>query len=411
VNPVDFIAIEALRVFLPDLYNSIRLNPKKYFPQSERISGQNKDELAAFHDASIEKIERNLKAKIKDVLQRLFPALQSIWGNTHYGPDSLSRWRREKHVCVDDVFPVYFRLEVATGAIGFRDIALFLEIANDRHEIAEHLLALSKESHPSGRTRARALLERLEDYTQDKITPEQIQPILLAIFDIGDTLQATEPDGLGFFDFGMSSQLGRIFFQLIRRISNDRKFTFLVEIANNCSSLAFLRGEIIVLGQMHGKYSSKKKPRPIEEQIVTLAEQENLERIFAARVASASEYDSLIASYQLAYILSSSIDWGEAGVVNAWIQEHKSDNRFIISLLSSMLSVGHSVGMGFGSIGDRVSVKTHKIDLDFLRRFLDPLEVEPIARQALIGIELSERERKALGVFLDTLGKREHEPS
>ena len=90
VNPVDFIAIESLRIFCPEVYSSVRNNREMFCGHGTKPN----EELSKFHNEWLERLRTNrplLEAPVKDMLKRLFPKLVGIWGNSHDGTDLGSR--------------------------------------------------------------------------------------------------------------------------------------------------------------------------------------------------------------------------------------------------------------------------------------------------------------------------------
>jgi len=307
-------------------------------------------------------------------------------------------------VCSADVFPVYFRLEVAEGSIRAQDVMQFLEIANDQNKVAAHLTKLTGQTHPSGITRARALLERLEDYTGEHIPIESARPILLGLFDTGDEIRAAEPDTRGFYDFGVDTQVGRIIYQLLKRLSETDRLNVLREAVLNGKSLATIVREVSILRQMQEKREGQ-EPSSDEKQLVTREHLEELERLAAERIAEKAKYSSFVSQIDLARILVCWKDWDRSGQYTLWLGKMKSEESFIISLLTSMLGVTFSQGMGLFGLGDRVPRRSYRIDLKFVGEFVDPAEIKPIVSNALKGSTLSARERTALETFLKELEK------
>jgi hypothetical protein len=132
---------------------------------------------------------------------------------------------------------------------------------------------------------------------------------------------------------------------------------------------------------------------------------EELERLAAERIAKEAKESSLVWHIDLARILLCWKDWDRNGQYEPWLEKIKSEEAFIISLLTSMLGVTFSQGMGLFGLGDRVPRRSYKIDLKFVREFVDPKEIYPIVSNALEGSTLSARERTALETFLQELEK------
>jgi len=400
VNTVDFIAIETLRVFTPEIYHIIRSNRDEFTGSSDRHSASHQVQSREFHDAYINNLSAENREPIKALLQRLFPKLQAVWGNLNYGSDFESEWRRDKRVYSPDIFPVFFQLELPEGCIGSQDILGFLENANNRNNVSEALLKLAEQKHPSGTTRAHILLQRLEDYTREVISSENIEPIILGLFDAGDRLIASEPEAKGFFEFGIETQTARIIFQLLRRLNEDQRFSLLKKAVQTGIGLATVLHRVSVIGQMHGKYGSK-EPTPEKEQLISFQQLEELEHLVAARVSKAAESGELLSAVDLAYILLRWRDWQDGDYVKKWIEIHEEDEDFIVSLLTSMLQVRFSHGLGIGGLGDRVSQKTYYINLKYLREFIDPERIEPLVVKILKNKDLEPRQKLALETFLD----------
>jgi len=88
VNPVDFIAIEALRVFVPEIYYAIRRSPDEFAGISDRSLHVSKTSAQKFHTSYLEVMDEPARERMKMLLQRLFPKLDAVWGNVFYSPDS-----------------------------------------------------------------------------------------------------------------------------------------------------------------------------------------------------------------------------------------------------------------------------------------------------------------------------------
>ena len=90
VSPVDLMLIEGLRVFSPEVYELIRTN-KDIFTSDPSFGYRKDEEEAQRRKEKIEKVLNDfsfeVEEEIKKVLLFLFPRLNNIFGNTHYGAD------------------------------------------------------------------------------------------------------------------------------------------------------------------------------------------------------------------------------------------------------------------------------------------------------------------------------------
>lgn len=86
VNVADFVAIEALRVFMPLVYEIIRKHADAFVGVSllPLYGASPVEELKMFHDSWLSGIKENERETTKNLLKRIFPKLESVWGNTNF---------------------------------------------------------------------------------------------------------------------------------------------------------------------------------------------------------------------------------------------------------------------------------------------------------------------------------------
>ena len=123
VHIVDQLLVEALRAVYPKLYLSIRANPDIY--TGERLArfigngnDRGKEECKAVVDAALTGLVTRERDAAVDLLKALFPRIDSIYGNTHYGSDWDKKWANEKRIASSEYFRRYFQ-----HAVPNRDVA------------------------------------------------------------------------------------------------------------------------------------------------------------------------------------------------------------------------------------------------------------------------------------------------
>ncbi|OPX93177.1 MAG: KAP family P-loop domain protein [Pelotomaculum sp. PtaB.Bin104] len=260
VNPVDFLAIETIRVFLPDIYYLIRSNSEMFSGLADRQGylGPNIEKLKLFHNQWLENLPENEKGIVKNLMLRIFPKLRAVFDNNFYGPDWEATWRKQLRICSPDKFQIYFKFAIPEGQISNAEMKAFLALAEDKNSFGKLLLDLANQHCSDGRSRASVFLERMEDYTGKEIPKAHIKNILFALFDVGDHLLVPEDESRGFFSFGNDVRLGRIMFQLLKRYDNQQeRFEILKEVFTNGNALSSIVTEIATLGQQHGKLGSE----------------------------------------------------------------------------------------------------------------------------------------------------------
>ena len=112
VNPVDFIAIETLRVFQPMIYDIILKNPQFFAGHlaNQSLLISTIDEFKRFHNSWLAQLQERDREPVKQLLLHLFPKLNAIWHNTYYNAKHESIWRSQLRVCSLKIFPNYFCL-------------------------------------------------------------------------------------------------------------------------------------------------------------------------------------------------------------------------------------------------------------------------------------------------------------
>jgi predicted KAP-like P-loop ATPase len=235
-----------------------------------------------------------------------------------------------------------------------------------------------------------------------------VKSVLAGLFEAADTLLRAEPERLGFLDFGIKMPIVGILFQLLDRLEENQRVLVLNELVNSGESLATIVYGIVILGQMHGKYGTPESTSE-RDQLISAEAQEMLEKLAAKRISQDAHSGALLVTPELARVLSNWQDWQDSGECDIWISEVRDEPKFLVALITSTLSVGHSQAMGFAGLGDRVARRTYRVSLKFLRRVIDPDAVRPIVKFLLSQKELSERERLALETFSNARDDDENE--
>lgn len=176
VNAFDFIAIESIRIFLPDIYIYIRENQDKFIGNSFQRGILSKEKL----EDILKKYDRGRwNEAVEKVLKLIFPSLKA---SKYVSPTHSDR--RKLRICVDEFFPRYFCFSLPEGAISRADMLQWLDKAND----ADAFAAVLHHAKEQGTAQVRKLLDRLRDHVADDIQAEDIPTLLDLFLDMGDDL-------------------------------------------------------------------------------------------------------------------------------------------------------------------------------------------------------------------------------
>lgn len=372
VNPVDFIAIKTIEVFSSDIYHLIRFNPDMF----AGCSDTNIEDIKPFHNKWVQQVPEDSREGIKRLVIRLFPKLEGISGNTHYGANWESTWRRQLRVCSPDIFPVYFRLAIPEGQISHLEMQTISALTGDSGAFSSKLLELSRQHRPDGSTRVSAFLERLEDYTENNIPEEHIPQILEALFDVGDELLVPE-DKDSWFSWGNDVRIDRIMFQLLKRYeTQEERFKLLKEVFSHGRAVSMIVEEVATLGQQHGKYSAQSRTN--EEHLINAQQLEELEKIALDKIKAASSSNDLLKTPKLAHTLYRWCDWESEDAVKEWVARVTTPDEGLADFLTGFLSKSYSQRNG-----DRVARVKWRLAPKSLQPFIDPSKLIERCRNLL----------------------------
>lgn len=217
VDATDFIALESLRIFLPEIYQSIREN-KTLFTQHKSTWATNDSSMPG-PKAALDKIFEKAKdhsETAKKICLELFPSLQSIYGNMSYDGTYWTLWRRQRRICHQDNFDTYFLLGTPKGDVSHFEIEEFLSQYSGADFMLQGLNRYLQENRP------RRLIERVSDRV-DTLNEEQVTSLCEALMEFGNVA----PDIKGeLFDLGMDLQIAILIHSLLIKMGTEKRFTW-----------------------------------------------------------------------------------------------------------------------------------------------------------------------------------------
>lgn len=403
VNPVDFIAMEAIRVFAPKLYDEIRQNPEEFAGQPQRALeygiDQQKDQLEWYLDLA----PSHLRKPMNTLLQLLFPRLESERSERRFGSDDEVLWRRERRVCSIEVFPDYFKQGMPEGNLGLHEVKNAVYLTADPTGFHDYLLELSSQPISENINKAHLFLKQVEDFIHHKIPKTIIKRFILNIYDVSDELCRTEPSLCGFFDFGIGVQLARISHKLLKKLNKKECFELLSQAVESCKSLGTIVREIAYIGQLHGKNGTRERLHS-QQQIVSQEDLRTLETLVSRRIQDEARAGNLAEATDLSVILSHWREWQEAGECDAWLSTQCADSGFVVSLVSSIAHhEGISTSKSAGGFGYRMESCFLSEGFDLPKAGQETITWRGIIEKTLGSENLTDRERLFLEQHLKSL--------
>lgn len=191
VNPVDFLGIEAIRVFAPDVYFAMaeekhifafpavnRIYPEDPLLQGWTVNGQDRpeDHQKIVKDV-IGKCPKDLRDVIERIIRELFPEVESFFSGRP-SPGDHDNWKNRLRVCSGDVFDKYFSLSIVSTVISEEKRKNFLDTIDDRSLSAEKLEGFRREG------KLHFFLEKGLLGNLDELGPSQLESLLISLLDL-----------------------------------------------------------------------------------------------------------------------------------------------------------------------------------------------------------------------------------
>ncbi len=193
VNPVDYCALTAIEIFMPNLYTGIRDNKDLFTDLMDHVYLQNKTEKheeKSRIDEIIEREDEYPRDIVLNLIVRLFPRLRHLYEANLTIYHSPAAARAAKRICSPDVFDIYFRLSLQSNSIHEREFETILSLAKNSLEFDHALTRLNQDD------RMLRFLSLFDAKTIAKIPKENIPAIVDALIDDGDLFPANPAAGM-----------------------------------------------------------------------------------------------------------------------------------------------------------------------------------------------------------------------
>lgn len=343
VNLVDFIALEAIRVFLPRLYDIVRTN-------SERFSGHiegDRNAAKIFHQQWEKEIKEAQRASTRTLLEYIFPKIRR-----NHSRDRLPKWGKDLRACHPDVFQTYFRFTVPSGGVSRSEMMALLLLTPA--ELGKALIKAMGERRPDGLSKARVLLERLIELVEKDVPDENIQGLIGVLLDIGDSLVA-ESDKPGLLDIGNASRVTLIVRHLLKRVEKSERQPLLEQSISNGRGMG-------VQGNLIDALLRSEEDGGVK----TLVDAEALEGLKADWLDRLrAQGDQLLQHGQLPFVLGRWMDWGDPTEVREWCKTATTLDGDLLTFLPKFCSQSWS-----SSAGEPVT-RQMRLDPGYLKSYID----------------------------------------
>lgn len=360
VNPIDYIALEFIRVFQPLAYGTIRDN-KEMFTGVIGHASPARDTVREFHQMWLGGMDGRERASVQALIERLFPKVESAMGRMDYGSDSLARWRQELRACSPDLFDIYFQFGLPDDHLTQSELMKLLELTSDLPVLVTTLKAAKQVIRQDGRSKARDYVDRLAQLSEDAISSRQAKLLIEAVFSVeGDLLTAADSRG-GTMAIPNSWRVMRLLNHLLARVPEADRPELLCRCVQEGRAYSAM---INVVGRLAEAVTDPAKHREwmdgIDKQCVL-----DMKAAVVARLESADVLE-LVSTDDAGLILFNWVSWSDPEAVRAKLAPVLQDDALLTHLLPKFLGKGTSHAWG-----DRVARTIYHLDPRDLERYFD----------------------------------------
>lgn len=384
VNPIDLIAIEALRVFEPPVFWAI--STSEAILTRSRQSREDSQQRKAAIEKIVELAAIGHRDVVRDLLKELFPRVAGALGGSEYGDDWIPEWTNSQRVCSPEFFKRYFRLAVPQRELSQSEFQLLIIAASNRKEFVASIQDLKA----SGQLDAAML--RLDDYKQ-KIPLEYAAEFLPALFDIGDELE----DGPGAF-LGPFVRATRIALWYVREEPSVEKRGQLLITAMKASN-----GLSVPARLLRGEDERRQKGGSDESfTIFTTSQLEEAKQLWIDKFVARSGADivALAGMPRFISMLYAWREWRGEDVVRTWVQKLLESEEGLVTFLAACAGVVTS-----HTWGDRTETRRLVTRLQTIADFASVDEIESRVA-ALARDKLTQEDSDAIASFERALKRR-----
>jgi predicted KAP-like P-loop ATPase len=407
VDPVDFLAIEAIRMFDPRIFNEIRDNTDKYteFGQGQFEPGKTDP---PYFKKVIGLVDEKDQEAVKSVLEIIFPRVKNAFSNFKMSSDTrVSEWRTQGRICSSHHINRYFSYSISSDQFSDAEIKDAIALTADSDAFGKLIVDYSKQILGSGRSRIPEFLERLLDHVKAGQADAQLKEIVKCFIIFGDHIIREEDEDRGFMRIGTDMRILWIINSAMGRLQKEEVPEVLKEAYRQTKSIHTPLRLLYYLGKEHGKYGNKQAEaiRDSGEPFLTTTQADDLEAIILPKVAAAAADYTLLENASLHSVLYRWRDiTGNFDGPRDFVKKATATDEGFKKFLSKLATVTVTSNM------ERTTETVH-VHADTVQNFLDLGETYNRAQSLLTKGVLDSKEKIALEAYVSSYQDKKNEKS
>ena len=319
INLVDFVGIEAIRVFAPKLYLAMTnenstftlIDESLFEPLRKKFKKVSRKE---YLEKIFENIPEGLEDSIKEIIHQLFPQVEPL-ETTGKIPSHIydPKWDKALRVCAEDTFDQYFLLLVPSTLFSERERKDLLSVASDVNSLRLKLEGFQEQGNLLSVSR------NLPDLSYAELNDQQRMNMIIGLFDFAENVSDD-----GFFGVQARSTGNRI----LEMVEKENRADFVVDLIHKTAGFLIMNrflndlAEKALIYEDHGG----------EESLLTKSEVDRLRDAYVKKIKLAAEENSLVGNKGWGWAMRVWGLWGSKEEAEGYTEELIKDEG-ILTLL------------------------------------------------------------------------------
>ncbi|MXS21493.1 KAP family P-loop NTPase fold protein [Pseudomonas oryzihabitans] len=350
VNIVDFLVLETLRVFEPDLHEMIFLEKSLLLHGGRQLDDGRRPTVEAALNDLLNTVPEDRRDLATETLKLLFPQIEWAMGGPQYAHGFQQQWAEAKQVCSSRFFPRYFELQTALGEISERRFTQFIDASLAEGQLASSIVEIENDGLLP------ALVARLDE-SVNRLPVQNAAVLLPALFTIAQKFVGEADDP--FSSPWVSAWRATSWF--LKAIPEDKRGSLAIEAFRETKALSMAAILIHLSDPADHKDDADFKPT------LDLPTVDAMKAIWLHLVRSrAADNNALLLEPDLASLLYRWKNYsGSVDEPRRWLQGAIGTDQAFMIMAASLMSVGTS-----HALGDRVGKVRHMFNRDTIETFV-----------------------------------------
>ncbi len=397
VSSIDLLIMEAIHIFAPSVYDTIRNNGDYLVSDSpssmfrSRGDKENKEKVDWVNNLP-GLAPPQFRQEIKELLSHLFPEIESIFDKHGWGSESLSIWEKNQRLCISSFFNYYLQATTPEGEISAKEIRRVLDSLYDKSTIGDKMRPYFSDG------RIKKLLPKIQYHFEDNFNEEHLENLMIAFFECGESIPL-KPEMM--FDLPIDWAITGTIYRLVKQVERGRrKDLMLAAIRKSQKAILFPVSLTSFIWREWNPREGEDSKKEDEDRLLSHDDTEDLKNTALDLLRKHRDLDVLYKARHLMSIMYDWERWASLDEVRQWVDTVVSNREKIPEFLGGCGGFTASSGMG-----SQYARYQFKINLEDLKRFCDMNKLVEKCKELVESEEtwFTENYKAVVNVFLKSV--------